>query len=167
MRKTLTWLFHNDKFQTTCSMSQLRFLNMGISFKSDIDDCSNPNTCQNGGTCHDLVNDYMCICVPGYTDKNCSTGNMAVVQHFSLHHHLFSMAQQYKRKKQQQFIAPTLSFLPVFLYSYSTHYIRYYHYFYSYIFIIEPSFNHAATNPNVVPSYKIRICVCVHQYSAI
>ena len=79
-------------------MSQLRFLNMGISFKSDIDDCSNSNTCQNSGTCHDLVNDYMCICVPGYTDKNCSTGNMGLVQHFSLHHNHFSMAQQYKRK---------------------------------------------------------------------
>ena len=141
-------------------MSQLRFLNMGISFKSDIDDCSNPNTCQNGGTCHDLVNDYMCNCVPGYTDKNCSTGNMGVVQHFSLHHHHFSMAQQYKGKKTTtnyctNFVIPSI--IPIFLFHY---YIRYYHYLYSYIFIIEPSFNHAATNLNVVPTYKIRICVC-------
>ena len=30
--------------------------------------------CQNGGTCRDLVGDYVCSCVPGYTGRNCQTG---------------------------------------------------------------------------------------------
>ena len=29
--------------------------------------------CQNGGTCQDLVGDYVCSCVPGYTGRNCQT----------------------------------------------------------------------------------------------
>ena len=39
---------------------------------TDIDDCA-ISPCQNGGTCQDLVNDYNCVCVAGYTDKNCQT----------------------------------------------------------------------------------------------
>ena len=38
----------------------------------DIDDCS-PDPCQNSGTCEDLVNDYNCTCVTGFTGKSCET----------------------------------------------------------------------------------------------
>ena len=38
----------------------------------NINECS-PNPCENGGTCTDLVNTYSCVCVPGYTDDNCTT----------------------------------------------------------------------------------------------
>ena len=39
----------------------------------DVDECvSGP--CQNGGTCVDQVNGYLCQCAPGYTDLQCHTG---------------------------------------------------------------------------------------------
>ena len=38
----------------------------------NIDDCT-PNPCENGGTCTDLVNDFMCNCDEGFTGRNCST----------------------------------------------------------------------------------------------
>ena len=42
-------------------------------FISDIDDCEK-KPCQNGGTCIDKVNGYMCTCIKGYTGLNCETG---------------------------------------------------------------------------------------------
>ena len=40
---------------------------------SDIDEClSGP--CENGGTCTDEVNGYICSCVAGYTGTLCETG---------------------------------------------------------------------------------------------
>ena len=42
-------------------------------FLADIEDCVD-QPCLNGGTCIDAVNDYTCICVNGYTGKNCSVG---------------------------------------------------------------------------------------------
>ena len=38
----------------------------------EINECE-PDPCENGGTCTDLVNAYSCACVPGYTDANCAT----------------------------------------------------------------------------------------------
>ena len=37
-----------------------------------IDHCD-PNLCQNGGICHDLLLGYRCECLPGYTGENCET----------------------------------------------------------------------------------------------
>lgn len=48
---------------------------MYCSFLIDINDCA-VNPCQNSGTCTDLVNDYNCTCIPGYTGQNCTQGNM-------------------------------------------------------------------------------------------
>jgi hypothetical protein len=42
---------------------------------SDIDDC-NPITCQNGGTCTDLVNGFNCSCMSGYNGSTCETGDI-------------------------------------------------------------------------------------------
>ena len=39
----------------------------------DIDECAS-SPCQNGGTCVDQVNDYLCQCAPGYTELQCQTG---------------------------------------------------------------------------------------------
>ena len=40
---------------------------------ADINEClSNP--CNNSGNCTDLVNQYACSCVAGYTGTNCETG---------------------------------------------------------------------------------------------
>lgn len=40
----------------------------------DINGCL-PNPCEHGATCIDRVNDFQCICPPGFSDKNCCTGN--------------------------------------------------------------------------------------------
>lgn len=36
----------------------------------DIDDCVT-HSCQNGGGCHDLVNDYECVCPEDYVGEFC------------------------------------------------------------------------------------------------
>ena len=36
----------------------------------DINDCQS-ESCQNNGTCRDLVNDYRCDCVAGFNGTNC------------------------------------------------------------------------------------------------
>ena len=40
---------------------------------ADIDECAS-GPCQNGGTCTDQVNGYLCQCAPGYSDLQCQTG---------------------------------------------------------------------------------------------
>ena len=44
--------------------------------KKDIDDCGD-GPCENGGRCRDVVNDFNCSCVAGYTGNNCSIGKHA------------------------------------------------------------------------------------------
>jgi len=43
---------------------------------TDIDDCEY-DPCQNHGTCIDKINGFSCLCAPGYTDKECSTGKLS------------------------------------------------------------------------------------------
>ena len=52
-----------------------RFNNLLYTFLSDIDDCQS-NPCLNGGSCTDGINNYTCSCLPGYTARNCETGNI-------------------------------------------------------------------------------------------
>ena len=40
---------------------------------SSINDCSS-DSCQNGGTCTDMVDGFSCTCVSGYTGTICQTG---------------------------------------------------------------------------------------------
>ena len=44
-----------------------------FAYSTDIDECTSV-PCQNGGTCIDQVNGYLCQCAPGYTDLQCQTG---------------------------------------------------------------------------------------------
>ena len=49
----------------------------------DIDECASA-PCQNGGTCVDQVNGYLCQCAPGYTDLQCQTGEKVVFRNVLL-----------------------------------------------------------------------------------
>ena len=40
---------------------------------TDIDDCLGVS-CSNSGTCVDMVDDYTCNCVQGFTGEHCETG---------------------------------------------------------------------------------------------
>lgn len=39
----------------------------------DVDECAS-YPCQNGGTCEDQINSFICRCPPGYTGIQCETG---------------------------------------------------------------------------------------------
>ena len=41
--------------------------------KIEIDECAS-SPCQNGGTCRDLVNGFMCDCADGYEGMHCEIG---------------------------------------------------------------------------------------------
>lgn len=41
---------------------------------SDIDDCQS-TPCQNGGTCIDEINSFVCLCLPSYGGATCEKGN--------------------------------------------------------------------------------------------
>uniref|UniRef100_A0A3Q2R109 Neurocan n=1 Tax=Fundulus heteroclitus TaxID=8078 RepID=A0A3Q2R109_FUNHE len=43
-------------------------------FPPDIDDCQS-NPCQNGGTCIDEINSFVCLCLPSYGGATCEKGN--------------------------------------------------------------------------------------------
>ena len=59
-------MIHIDLY--TCIIKVLHLF-----FSLEVDECSS-TPCMNGGTCTDLINDYSCQCVTGYTDTNCTTG---------------------------------------------------------------------------------------------
>jgi len=46
--------------------------NNALGYLLDVDDCLSA-PCVNGGTCADMLNDFTCVCVEGYTGKDCST----------------------------------------------------------------------------------------------
>jgi hypothetical protein len=45
-------------------------LNSFLNLFQDIDDCR-IDSCMNNGTCIDLVHDYRCQCLPGFTGRMC------------------------------------------------------------------------------------------------
>ena len=57
----------------TAEHSNKPLLTMRTSLLSDIDDCA-VQPCMNEGNCTDAVNGYTCICVVGYSGRNCSVG---------------------------------------------------------------------------------------------
>ena len=44
-------------------------------FVLDIDECQS-QPCQNGGACVDVIDSYICNCLPDFTGPNCEIGNI-------------------------------------------------------------------------------------------
>ena len=63
--KQLDWV----KLRFVCS-DQIKCVSVGT--EATIDDCA-PNPCQNGGTCTDGVNEYICSCATGWIGPQCSS----------------------------------------------------------------------------------------------
>ncbi len=70
------FLSSNEKVQK--AKPNVLFLNIIISLSlfvlTDIDDCQS-NPCQNGGTCIDEINSFVCLCLPSYGGATCEKGN--------------------------------------------------------------------------------------------
>lgn len=48
-------------------------LSTGQHCTEDVNECRlQPNTCQNGGTCSNLIGSYVCVCVNGWSGPDCS-----------------------------------------------------------------------------------------------
>ena len=71
--ETVIWKYTKFVCHTVVYIENKQHSTFPFIFSSDIDDCQ-PNPCKNGATCTDQVNGFNCACVPGYTDKTCSTG---------------------------------------------------------------------------------------------
>ena len=46
--------------------------------RPDIDDCQS-NPCQNGGTCIDEINSFVCLCLPSYGGTTCEKGKLGCI----------------------------------------------------------------------------------------
>ena len=72
VQSTFLMRYHHDDTSTRfCSEEWQHFFYF---ICEDIDECVSA-PCQNGGTCKDQVNGYLCQCAPGYTDLHCQIGN--------------------------------------------------------------------------------------------
>ena len=65
------------KFADLCHVLLAVFI-MCFLYSADTDECAS-GPCQNGGTCTDQVNGYLCSCVAGYSGADCQTGELTVV----------------------------------------------------------------------------------------
>lgn len=56
------------------NLSHPMSFSLPLSLPPDIDDCQS-NPCQNGGTCIDEINSFVCLCLPSYGGATCEKGN--------------------------------------------------------------------------------------------
>lgn len=48
-------------------------ISVGQHCTEDVNECRlQPNTCQNGGTCSNVIGSYVCVCVNGWSGPDCS-----------------------------------------------------------------------------------------------
>ena len=49
---------------------------------AEINECES-SPCSNGATCMDEVNEYHCICAPGYNYTHCQNGEFIIVSYLA------------------------------------------------------------------------------------
>ena len=87
----------------------------GILYFLDIDDCSS-SPCDNGGTCTDGVNSYLCECLPGFNGTNCTQGRsffidivillqvIIIIVYIINHYGIYSIYKRFARKLFQKLL---------------------------------------------------------------
>lgn len=96
-----------------CTVSTLILITDLLYFTDDDECVSDP--CLNGGFCLDDINDYFCVCAPGWNGKDCENGESSVklylkiLSYINLIYRLFvkrmvcvfynKVPQEYNRKK--------------------------------------------------------------------
>lgn len=70
----MKWLHHLTTQPITLMHDlQSQHSHTGQYCTEDVDECElSPNACQNGGTCHNTVGGFHCVCVNGWTGDDCS-----------------------------------------------------------------------------------------------
>ena len=49
----------------------------------DINECAS-DPCQNGGTCQHGINQFTCLCLPGYSGSQCGVGKFTLATDFDI-----------------------------------------------------------------------------------
>lgn len=63
------------------------FLSLSLSFSlADVDDCQS-EPCENGGTCIDKIDSFLCLCLPSYGGDTCEKGESENTTHKHKHKH--------------------------------------------------------------------------------
>ena len=62
-----------DTWKSLSARTKSILLISGLQCDTGVNECDLWLPCQHNSTCVDLLNDYSCSCMLGFTDKNCST----------------------------------------------------------------------------------------------
>jgi hypothetical protein len=60
------------------------FFNTFLFTSLDIDECEF-DPCLNGGNCADLIGEFSCTCLPGFTGTICQTGTVNTTKEISIY----------------------------------------------------------------------------------
>lgn len=65
-----------------------------------VNECVVTKPCKNGATCVDLKDGYRCLCIPGFTGKDCEQGNAIKEQRLKTYLHVSNQQQMRKWTKR-------------------------------------------------------------------
>ena len=76
-------LVMNDISSTECILlisALIRVSTRLLCFFTDVDDCQS-EPCENGGTCIDKIDSFLCLCLPSYGGDTCEKGESESAEH--------------------------------------------------------------------------------------
>ena len=78
-------MLSNIKISCLSSFSFLDIISIYLTniFFVDINECAS-DPCQNDGFCQDGINQYTCLCLPGYSGLQCKMGKFILVTKYDI-----------------------------------------------------------------------------------